>query len=84
MNPRAINRRTPSPSMHTRLDKAMFDVRLPQPAREYIEACMANGPSRDVQGRTGNNTFTFYRHKTRATLLPESRHGAPNGPRGVK
>ena len=75
MNPRAINRWTPSPSMRTRLDKAMFDVRLPQPAREYIEACMANGPSRDVQGRYGNNTFTFYSHKTHATLKLESRRG---------
>ncbi|MEO6277370.1 Mu transposase C-terminal domain-containing protein [Roseateles sp.] len=75
MNPRSINRWTPCPSMRNRLDKAMFDVRLPQPAREYVEACMANGPSRDVQGRYGNNTFTFYSHKTQATLKLESRRG---------
>lgn len=75
MNPRAFNRWTPSPSMRNRLDKAMFDVRLSQPAREYVEACMAFGPSREVQGRNGNNTFTYYSHKTQATLRLESRRG---------
>ena len=75
MNPRAINRWTPSPSMRNRLDKAMFDVRLAQPAREYVEACMTLGPSREVQGRNGNNTFTYYSHKTQATLKLESRRG---------
>lgn len=75
MNPRAINRWTPSLSMRSRLDKAMFDVRLPQPGKELVEACIANGPSREVQGRNGNNTFTFYSHKTKATLKLESRRG---------
>jgi len=75
MNPRAINRWTPTPSMRNRLDKAMFDVRLPQSAREYVEACINLGPSREVQGRNGNNTFTYYSHKTQATLKLESRRG---------
>ena len=41
---RAINRWTPSPSMRNRLDKAMFDVRLPQPA--FSAATMLASDSR--------------------------------------
>lgn len=75
MNPNAINPWKPSPSLGNRLEKAMFDVRLPQPGRDYVEACIRNGPSRQVQGRNGNNTFTYFSAKTQATLKLESRRG---------
>lgn len=75
MNPNAINPWKPSPSLGNRLEKAMFDVRLPQPGRDYVEACIRNGPSRPVQGRNGNNTFTYFSAKTQATLKLESRRG---------
>ena len=75
MNPRAINAWSPCPSMRNRLDKAMFDVRLPQAGREYVAASITNGPSRQVNGRNGNNTFTYYCHKTKSTLKLESRRG---------
>lgn len=75
MNPRALNPWKPSPSMHNRLEQAMFDARLPQAAKEYIAACMANGPSRPVQGSNSNNTFTYYSFKMQATLKLESRRG---------
>ena len=75
MNPNAINPWKPSPSMGNRLEQAMFDARLSQPGRDYVEACIRNGPSREVQGRNGNNTFTYFSAKTQATLKLESRRG---------
>lgn len=75
MNPNAINPWKPSPSLGNRLEQAMFDVRLPQTGRDYVEACIRNGPSRQVQGRNGNNTFTYFSVKTQATLKLESRRG---------
>ncbi len=61
--------------MANKIDAALFAARLPQSGRSYVEACMANGPSREVQGRSGNNTFTFFSRKTKATLKLESRSG---------
>lgn len=75
MNPRAINPWTPSPSMANQIDAALFAARLPQAGRAYVDACVSNGPSREVQGRSGNNTFTFFSRKTKATLKLESRRG---------
>lgn len=75
MNPNAINPWKPSPSLGNRLEQAIFDVRLPQPGRDYVDACIRNGPSRPVQGSNGNNTFTYYCEKTQATLKLESRRG---------
>jgi len=75
MNPNAINPWKPSPSLGNRLEQAMFDARLPQPGRDYVDACVRNGPSRPVQGRNGNNTFTYFSTKTQSTLKLESRRG---------
>lgn len=75
MNPNAINPWKPSPSLGNRLEQAMFDARLPQAGRDYVDACVRNGPSRQVQGRSGNNTFTYFSAKTQATLKLESRRG---------
>ena len=75
MNPRAFKPWQPSPSMRNRLEQAMFDALVPQAGKEYVAVCIANGPSRQVQGRNSNNTFTYYSHKTQATLKLESRRG---------
>lgn len=75
MNPRAFNPWKPSPSMASQIDDSMFKGRLPQAGKAYVEACLSNGPSRAVQGRSGNNTFTYFSRKTQATLKLESRRG---------
>ena len=75
MNPRAINPWTPGPSMANQIDATMFTARLPQAGRAYVDACISKGPSRQVQGRNGNNTFTFFSRKMKATLKLESRRG---------
>lgn len=75
MNPNAINAWKPSPSLGNRIEQAVFAARLPQSGRSYLDTCIQKGPSRDVKGHRGNNTFTYFSQKTQATLKLESRRG---------
>ncbi len=75
MNPNAINAWKPSPSLGNRIEQAVFAARLPQSGRTYLDTCIQKGPSREVKGHRGNNTFTYFSQKTQATLKLESRRG---------
>jgi putative transposase len=57
------------------VEKLVFDLALPQLARDYILACFRNGPSRRVTNRRGNDNHGYVSRKMNNQLQLESRRG---------
>jgi putative transposase len=63
------------PTLHSQIEGVAFQLRLTDPARQYLWKCINDGPSRKVMGRLGNAVFDFHSRKMDMRLKLESRRG---------
>ncbi len=72
---RSVTLKPNAANLQSQVEGVAFQLRLSDPARQYLWKCINDGPSRKVMGRLGNAVFDFHSRKMGMRLKLESRRG---------